>query len=330
MEEKARQHRADVAAVERGRHHQGRAAELLRQGGTTGHGRHEPVAEGDQEVGPHRARGVRTPGGVDGVEVHAHEVGGLRDVLRAEAAVVRQGGDVDAQGDRDVGRVRLELAVQEPAPQPPGVRGWGPHEDVRLVGQVPRPQGRMVADGLGHRLDQADLGPQHAGIRVGAPTLAPGNVPVLAAHVAGEEGGDDAQADGVGQVAELPQPFQGDGIDAILLGLEVGPAQEEPDHLASRVRQGPQLAVHGVGIPPRPHRHALATRPVVDAQQETAAQRLTRTLHGVHLDGPRLLGLGPRGDPTAAGPSPVRGHPRSPGPGLLRSTDGWVAGRPRP
>ena len=92
----------------------------------------------------------------------------------------------------------------------------------------------MVADGRRHRLHQPHLGSQHAGVGIGAAAPAPRDVPVLAAHVAGEEGGDDAQARAVGEIAELPQAGQGDGIDAVLLRLEVGPPEEEPDHPAPR------------------------------------------------------------------------------------------------
>ena len=121
VEEQAPQHRVDVPAVPLGRHHQGGAAELLGQRRPPAHGGHQPVAEGDQQVGPDRPDRIGAPGGVDRVQVHAQEVGGLGHVLRPEAAVVHQGGHVDPQGDGDGGGRRLELSVEQPAPQPPRV-----------------------------------------------------------------------------------------------------------------------------------------------------------------------------------------------------------------
>src|SRR5437870_101990 len=196
-------------------------------------------------------------------------------------------------GDRMAAVEGADRAGQVPGPGGRRLVVRGQREQVRLVAEVPQPNGRVVAERLDDRTDLETLGGQDARVDVGvahatrdrasaADELAgagswsrsvqqPTGGPVRTAHVTREERHVQHEVALGGDVARRPEMAEGGRIDPVGGGLEVLPQQEDPDDLEAEVPDQVELVADLTVVEVGPPAHRLAAGPVVDAEAERPA-----------------------------------------------------------
>ena len=134
----------------------------------------------------------------DGVGVRAEEIGYLGYVGQAEAVV--DAGDLDAPGavaerERLPAAGRADRVPDDPRPGRDGlVVGGRTAVDRHLVGDQPARDGRVAGVPAGHLGREPGLAADHPDVLVEVAAVPPARVPVLARHVADDEGGDRGEA----------------------------------------------------------------------------------------------------------------------------------------
>ena len=166
----------------------------------------------------------------DGVDVRAEEVGYLGYVGQAEAVV--RAGDLDAPGavaerERLPAAGRADRVPDDPRPGRDGlVVGGRAAVDRHLVGDQPARDGGMAGVPAGHLGGEPGLAADHPDVFVQVTAVPPARVPVLAGHVADDEGGDRGEA-----LLDVPVEEVGEArgqllIDLVGAGHEVRPVEE--------------------------------------------------------------------------------------------------------
>ncbi len=214
------------------------------------------------------------PVGVGAVDVRADEVDVLGRVAEREAVVAA--GDLDAPGavaERDgLGAARgADGVAHELGPGGDHVSGGrvllvDPAVAGHLVGDEPAGDGRVVLEAPGHLGDEPGLPSDQPHVLVQVPAPAPGRVPVLAGHVADDEGRDGSHSRfGVG-VEEVPEAVAEFLVDPEGLGVEVGPVEEGAGHRQAVLAQDGQFLAHGLRVVLPPHQGAAGAGPEVGAE----------------------------------------------------------------
>ncbi len=203
------------------------------------------------------------------VDVRPDEVGELGEPAHGEP-VVRAGhlhapGAV-ADGDRLLGSPGVHGPHHHPRPARDLLGRRGAAVDRHLVGDQPARDRRVAGEAAGHLLGEPRLPVDHPHVGVQVAALAPGGVPVLAGHVADDEGRDRGEpALGV-RLDEVGEPVHEGLVDPVGLGHEVGPVEEGPGEVQAVVAQDVQLRAYDLGVVGPPHQRASGPGPEVGAQ----------------------------------------------------------------
>ena len=134
--------------------------------------------------------------------------------------------------------------------------------DTRV--RVPVPQPASVDPAVAHHTK--------AIVAVG-PAERPCRNPVHAAHVTGEEGGNERDARAGGQIRHGDQTIQHPPIHLVRGRLEVRPGKEDPDRVETARGDPREICGDLRAIEVRPPPHRRSSRPVVDAEPKTISRR---------------------------------------------------------
>ena len=255
------QHLAVVVAGVGGGGEAGADAELLQH--------HRPAGEAGQLAGEGRAKVEADPVALRPVDVRADEVD-------------QRGGGPDREAVVDPGHLDAPGAVAQrhrlgAAPGPDGLHqqlgpgGHGrdrgrPPVDRHLVGQQPPGHRRVPGEPLGDLADEPGLPGHHPDVAVQVAPLAPGRVPVLPRHVPDDEGRHGGHP-GLGvPVQEVGQPLDHLLVQAVGLGVEVGPVAEGPGEVHPVAGEHGQLLADDRRVVAAPHERATGPRPEVGPQ----------------------------------------------------------------
>ncbi len=205
------------------------------------------------------------------VDVRAEEVADLGAVADPEAVVVAgvlQAPGAVAEGHRLGGPGGADGVDDRLGPGGDRLDGRGPlvAVDRHLVGDQPAGDGGVVLEAADHLLGEPGLAADHPHIVVEVAVAAPGGVPVLAGHVADDEGGDGGQALGLVAVEEVGEVAAQLLVHAVGGGHEVRPVVERAGDVEAVLAQRAQFGADQLPVVAAPHQRATGPGPVVDAQ----------------------------------------------------------------
>ena len=174
--------------------------------------------------------------------------------------------------DRVGGTTQFEFLVAE-VPHPdrlvPG-EGGGSLPGQQGLGSCDRPVGVPVAEtGVD---DAATRDDPEARVTARA-SERPGGDPVHAAHVAGEEGGDEVEPESGGEIRNPDELLEQRAVDPVRGGLEVFPGQEHPHRVEAAGGDPCKVGFDLCRLEARPPAHRGPRRPVVDADPEALCLR---------------------------------------------------------
>ncbi len=215
---------------------------------------------------------VALPDGVvaDRVGVRAEEVGHLRYVGQAEAVVAA--GDLDAPGavaqrERLVPAGRPDRVLDDPRPgRDDLVAGVRPAVERHLVGDQPARDRGVRVEAADHLGGEPGLPADHPDVVVEVAAAPPGRVPVLAGHVADDEGGDGREALLSVPVEEVGEARGHGLVDLVRARHEIGPVKERPGHGQAVALEHGQLRGDDRRVVAAPHERAAGPRPEVGAE----------------------------------------------------------------
>ena len=248
--------------------------------------------------------GVPLPDGVvaDGVGVRAEEVGHFRYFGQTEAVV--PAGDLDAPGavaqrERLVPACRPDRVPDDPRPGRDDlmvrVRAA---VDRHLVGDQPARDRGVRVEAADHLGGEPGLPADHPDVVVEVAVVPPGRVPVLAGHVADDEGGNGRETllgVPVEEVGEAP----GHGlVDLVRARHEVWPVEERPGHGQAVALEHGKLRGDDRRVVAAPHERPAGSRPEVRAEpvHRHAAGHDPRCVPA-HVASSARRRLSPGGDP---------------------------------
>jgi hypothetical protein len=125
----------------------------------------------------------------------------------------------------------------------------------------------------------------------------PGRIPVLARHVADDEGRDRLEATLGVRVEEIGEPFEYLLVEALRLRNEVRPVAERASDRAAVLSENPELLADDFGAVLPPHARSASARPEVGADPRRRNVLCLRR---------RRLGSCPRSHPGEKSPSLIR------------------------
>jgi len=124
---------------------------------------------------------------------------------------------------------------------------------------------------------------QHPGVGVKVAPLAPGQVPVLARHVADEKGGDGVDAGLGAEGQELVQAVEHLRVDSPWGGHKVGRVEKRAADVHAQAAHLLEVGAHLARLPVAPHQGAGVPRPIVHPDQETRPAVFLQVADGSHL-----------------------------------------------
>ncbi len=249
-----------------GRDGVGRQPELLQHDGLPGH-RGQLALERGTVV-------LARPVGVGAVHVRADEVDVLGRLPQREAVVAA--GDLDAP--RPVAQRHRLRRARRPHRVAHGLRPRGHHVGGRrvhlvdpavpghLVGDQPARDRRVVLEAAGHAGDEPGLAADHPHVLVQVPVAAPGGVPVLARHVADDEGRYGPHAGLRVGVEEVLEPRAQFLVDPVRLRVEVRPVEEGTGRVQAVLGEHTQFVTDDGRVVVPPHQRAAGAGPEVGAE----------------------------------------------------------------
>jgi hypothetical protein len=131
--------------------------------------------------------------------------------------------------------------------------------------------GGVVLPAGGERADVPLLLGDGGGVGEDVAAVPPGRVPVLAGHVADEEGRDGGHARRLVAVEEIVVAGHHGRVEGALGGHDVGPVEEGAGEADAVLAQGAQLLVDDLGTVVAPHQRAAGARPEVHPHPDRAA-----------------------------------------------------------
>src|SRR5450756_1939283 len=117
-----------------------------------------------------------------------------------------------------------------------------------------------------HLGGEPGLAADHPDVFVEVAAVAPGGVPVLAGHMADDEGGDRGEAPLDVAVEEITEAIGQLLVDFVGTRHEVGPVEERPGHGQAVLPEHGELSPDDLRIVVSPHQRAARSRPEVRAK----------------------------------------------------------------
>ena len=165
-------------------------------------------------------------------------------------------------------------------------------ETVALVAEIPRRDGRMVAELAHHPPHEPDLPLDRLRVRDDIAAFERRRHEEAPAHPARHQADDELESMPPGRIAHPPEPRKHFGVDAVAPDfqpvlpaptpkrpgpaqqtsqrLEVRPQREDPQRREPVLLEGGELVLDAFRAPVAPHQHADVLRPVVAADEEPA------------------------------------------------------------
>ena len=221
---------------------------------------HDGLAEAARQLADERSgQGLPYLVVLHRIHVGPHEVDERRELAQRVAVVVP--GHLDtprpvSERDRLGGAGRADSLHDQPGPGGDLLARPGSTVERHLVRHEPPHDGRMLAEPPGDLRREPGLLGDEPNVTVEVAALPPRRVPVLAGHVADDEGRDRAEPDLHVGVEEVGEPLRHVGVEESGGRDEIRPEAERPGDVETVLGKHGELLADDARVVARPHARA--------------------------------------------------------------------------